>query len=468
MNPTATLLQPEVAELIEQRRFRELREAMAGVPAADVADLIGELPLDGAAVCFRLLPRDEAGDVFAELDGDRQEELIDQLGDTRSIQAIESLEPDDRARVLDELPTEVAKRLITSLSPSSRRETQAILGYPPDSVGRLMTPDYVRVRPEWTVRRSLEHIRLHGRDAETVHWVYVVDPRYVLIDDLHIRSLLLADPETRIRDIMDSSFLALAATDDREEAVRAMNRYDRSALPVLDSRGVLLGIVTHDDAADVAAEEVTEDIQKLGGMEALGAPYMQTRLTAMLKKRGGWLCGLLVLQVLTIGVLDAFEAQLAQATVLIAFIPLIISSGGNTGTQAASLLIRAIALDEVTPGDWLRILRKEVLTGLMLGAALGLLAFGVVMGLNLLGIATTEDGSGPAAARIALTVGCSTVAIVLWGVLIGSMFPLVLERLKLDPATISSPLVATLMDVSGLVIYLGFAALLVLGPAAAG
>lgn len=458
MNPTTSLLQPEVRELIESRGFRELRDAMAGVPAADVADLIMELPLDEAAVCFRMLPRDEAGDVFAELEADRQEELIDQLGDVRSIQAIEALDPDDRARVIDELPTDVAKRLIGSLSPASRRETQAILGYAPDSVGRLMTPDYVRVRPEWTIRRSLEHIRRYGHDAETVHWVYVVDARYVLIDDLHIRALLLADPEERISDLMDHSYQALSAADDREDAVRTMNRYDRSALPVIDSRGVLLGIVTHDDVADVAEEETTEDIQKQAGMEALDAPYMQVGLAEMLKKRGGWLCGLLVLQVLTIGVLDAFETQLAKATVLIAFIPLIISSGGNTGTQAASLLIRAIALAEITPGDWLRILHKELLTGIALGAALGALAFVVVIGLNALGIAETDLSP----MRIALTVGLAIVGIVIWGVSIGSMFPLILERLKLDPASISSPLVATLMDVSGLVIYLGVALVLVL------
>ncbi|MEO1583705.1 MAG: magnesium transporter [Planctomycetota bacterium] len=458
MNPTTSLLKPDVSELIASRGFRELREALSGVPPADVADLLIELTLEEAAVCFRLLPRDEAGDVFAELDSDRQGELIEQLGDVRSIQAIEALDPDDRARVLDELPTAVAKRLIGSLSPSSRRETQAILGYAAESVGRLMTPDYVRVRPEWTVRRSLEHIRRYGRDAETVHWVYVVDARYVLIDDLHIRALLLAEPETTIAELMDHSYLALGAAEDREEAVRAMNRYDRSALPVIDSRGVLLGIVTHDDAADVAEVETTEDIQKQAGMEALAAPYMQVDVATMLKKRGGWLCGLLVLQVLTIGVLDSFEEKLQQAAVLVAFIPLIISSGGNTGTQAASLLIRAISLNEISPGDWWRILRKELITGIALGVALGAISFVVVMGLNAIGIAETDLSP----MSIALTVGVAIVGIVVWGVSIGSMFPLILERLKLDPASISSPLVATLMDVSGLVIYLAVAVLFVL------
>ena len=267
MNPTSHILLPEIGELIGSHDFRALREALSGVPAADLADLIDDLPVEDGALCFRLLPRDEAGDVFAELDPEKQQALIEQLGDIRSRQAIEALDPDDRARVLDELPTEVAKRLIASLSPASRRETQAILGYPPESVGRLMTPDYVRVRPEWTVARAIEHIRQFGKEAETLHWIFVIDDQQRLIDDIQIGQILLADPEDPIRSLMDDTFLALHATEDREEAVRMMARYDRSVLPVIDSRGVLLGIVTYDDVADVAEEEATEDIQKQAGMK---------------------------------------------------------------------------------------------------------------------------------------------------------------------------------------------------------
>ncbi len=457
MNPTSQLLIPEVSELIAQREFRTLRESLTGVPPADVADLLTDLPLEEAAVCFRLLPRDEAGEVFAELDFDLQQQLIDQLGDIRSRQAIEALDPDDRARVLDELPTDVAKRLIASLSPATRRETQAILGYPADAVGRLMTPDYVRIRPDWTVDRALAHIRKFGHDAETVHWIFVIDAQYRLIDDLHIRALLLAEPEAEISSIMDDAFLALHANDDREEAVRMMNRYDRTALPVIDSRGVLLGIVTGDDVADVAEEEATEDIQKQAGMEALAKPYMQTGLAEMLKKRGGWLCVLLLLQVLTIGVLDMFESQLEKATILVSFIPLIISSGGNTGTQAASLLIRAISLDEIEHRDWTRVITRELRTGVLLGIAMGIISFMVVVGLDALGLATSTSPSS-----VGLTVGLSVLGIVVWGVTIGSMFPIILDKMGLDPATISSPLVATLMDVSGLVIYLAIASVLVL------
>jgi magnesium transporter len=457
VNPTSQLLLPEVSELIARRDFRALREALTGVPPADVADLLTDLPLEQAAVTFRLLPRDEAGDVFAELDADLQTDLIDQLGDIRSRQAIEALEPDDRARVLDELPTEVATRLIASLSPATRRETQAILGYDADMVGRLMTPDYVRVRPEWTVSRALDHIRKFGRDAETVHWIFVVDSKQRLVDDLMIRQLLIADPSTHISDLMDDSFQYLDAHEDREEAVRMMGRYDRTALPVIDSRGVLLGIVTHDDVADVAEEEVTEDIQKQAGMEALDKPYMQTGLLEMVKARGIWLCILLILQVATIGVLDMFQSHLEKAAILVSFIPLIISSGGNTGTQAASLLIRAISLEEIEHADWLRVIVRELRTGLILGAVLGVLAFVVVVALNASGIVTDTR-----AASVGLTVGISILAIVIWGVTIGSMFPIILDRIGLDPATISSPLVATLMDVSGLVIYLACASILVL------
>lgn len=457
MNPTSQLLLPEVSELITRRDFRALRDSLTGVPPADVADLLTDLPLEQAAVCFRLLPRDEAGDVFAELDADLQTDLIDQLGDIRSRQAIESLDPDDRARVLDELPTEVATRLIATLSPATRRVTQAILGYDADSVGRLMTPDYVRVRPEWTVSRALDHIRKFGRDAETVHWIFVVDSKQRLIDDLMIRQLLIADPATHISDLMDDSFQSLDAHADREEAVRMMARYDRTALPVIDSRGVLLGIVTHDDVADVAEEEVTEDIQKQAGMEALAKPYMQTGLIEMVHKRGVWLGILMLMQIATISVLDVFQKQLETAVVLASFIPMIISTGGNTGTQTSTLIIRSLSLDEIQHRQWLKVLFREIRTGSILGLLLGVQAFVVVTGLNALGI--TQDTN---ALPVALTVGVSILVIETWAVTVGSLLPIGLDRLGVDPAASSSPLVATIMDVSGLVIYLGFATVLVL------
>ncbi len=448
MGSTVQLLEPDIREAISERRFAELRTALREIEPPDIGELLSEMEPGEAAIVFRLLYREAAAEAFTHLEPDRQETLVEHLGDERTLRLLEELHPDDRAAFLDELPAQAAAKLINRLSPENRRITQQILNYPEDSVGRLMTPDYVRVRMQWTASQAIEHIRRYGRDAETINWVFVVDDRLGLLDELPIRRLLLAEPNTTIESLCDGHFVSLDVTDDREEAVRVMARYDRTALPVLDRAGSLLGIVTFDDVADVAEEEATEDIQKLGGMEALDAPYMQTGLTDMIRKRGGWLCVLFVMQVLTIGVIDHFQIALSKATVLIVFIPLIISSGGNTGTQAASLLIRALALGEVSPKDWLRVVRRELMVGLVLGSLLGVLAWLLVLTLNMLGIAATTHAS-----LVGVSVGIAVLSIVVWGVLLGSVFPLLLERVGLDPAAISSPLVATLMDVSGLIIY---------------
>jgi magnesium transporter len=448
LSPTAELLIPDIEALIEVSSYREVREALKDLPAPDIADLIEGLDAAPAAIAYRVLPQDLAGDVFAEFEPETRSMLIDALGTDRARRAVLSMEVDDQARFLDELPPQVAASFVNSLSPEDRREVQAILGYPPDSVGRLMTPDYVRARADWTVAHTLDHIRRYGKDAETVHWIYVVDDRRRLLDDLHIRTLLLAEPDAVIRDLMDERFEALVATEDREEAVRALNRYDRTALPVVDSGGALLGIVTFDDVADVAEQEFTEDVHKLGGLEALDQPYLATRFAAMCKKRGGWLAGLFVMQLLTIGVMSLFDETLESAVILALFIPLIISSGGNTGTQAASLLVRALALEQVAPGQWKRVMWRELFTGLVLGSVLGVLGVVTVVGTTWTGVAETEYPW-----RVGFVVGSAVVGIVMWGSIAGSLLPLFLERIKVDPATSSSPLVATLMDVSGLTIY---------------
>lgn len=457
-SPTIQLLEPELIELLESGDYRQVRDALSILEPADIADLIESLDPGPAGIAFRILPREMASDVFAELESPIQESLLDELGDERSARVIESLEPDDRAAVLDELPVEVATQIIKRLSPKNRSITQAILGYDSESVGRLMTPDYVRIRKDWTVDHALNHIRQYGQDAETVHWVFVIASDGTLIDDLHIRTLLLADPSTSIESIMDDQFVALSAFDDREEAVRAMARYNRTALPVVDSLGLLVGIVTADDIADVAEEEFTEDVQKLGGMEALDSPYTTTPVKAMVRKRGVWLIGLFVLQLLSIGVMGVFDEQLERAVVLALFVPMIIASGGNTGTQAASLLVRAIAVEEVHIGLWWRIIRKELLTGFVLGAVLGFMGAATVYLMAVSGFAHTDHTS-----TLSLTVGISVFLIVIWGTLIGSMLPLILHKLGMDPAASSAPLVATLMDVSGLTIYFALAILLLSG-----
>lgn len=449
------LLEPELQRLINEQAYRELRDTLSAMEPADIADMIETLTPESGVVAFRMLPREISAAVFAELTQPVQESLLEELGTERSSRVIESMDPDDRAALLDELPVEIATRLIRQFSPANRRVTQAILGYASESVGRLMTPDYVRVRSDWSIDRALEHIRRYGHNAETVDWVFVIDHENKLIDDIHIREILLADPGTPISDLMDNEYIALFAADDREEAVRVMNRYDRTALPVVDSLGLLVGIVTADDVADVAEEEFTEDVQKLGGMEALDAPYMSSPVLSMFKKRGGWLAGLFLMQIFTISIMGFFDEQLNKALVLALFVPMIIASGGNTGTQAASLLVRAIAVEEVTLSSWWRIMRKEFLTGLCLGITLAVLGMGVVWILS-----TTPMVDTPFLWPLSLTVGFAVFTIVIWGSLIGSMFPLLLDRVGLDPAASSSPLVATLMDVSGLTIY--FVAALVL------
>jgi len=457
--PTTELLGPDIAELVEARQYRQVRSALIVLEPADIADLLGTLEGEHASIVFRILPRQLASDAFSEMDLSDQERLLDVLGDERSGRVIESLDPDDRAALLDELPLEVARPLINRLSPENRRITRAILGYPPESVGRLMTPDYVRVRRGWNAEHALDHIRRYGRDAETIHWVFVIDEEGKLVDDIHIRSILLAEPESTIDDLMDDQFVALSATDDQEEAVRVMERYNRTALPVVDSLGLLVGIVTADDIADVAREEFTEDVQKLGGMEALSTPYTSTGVLMMVRKRGLWLAGLFLLQILTIGIMGVFDEQLNRAVVLAVFVPLIIASGGNTGTQAASLLVRAIAVEEVSLSIWWRVVRKELLTGATLGVALGVMGVLTVLLMGAVGMAD----AGPHTLRLGLTVGAAVAIIVVWGTLIGSLFPLLLDRIGIDPATSSSPLVTTLMDVSGLTIYFALALLVLSG-----
>lgn len=472
-NPTAELLIPEVSELIREGRYSELREALHGIPPADVADILAVLTPGEAAVAFRFLTRDDAGHVFSYLSMEKQEALINELGADASLRVVEAMEPDDRAKLLDELPPEVAHRIISSLSPENRRVTQAILGYPPKSVGRLMTPGYVSLRPEWTIGRALEHIRRTGRDAETVNFVYVIDDQGRMIDDIRLRQLLFAEPEQPVESIMNRQFVTLKADDPQEEAVRAMSRYDRAVLPVVDSRGVLLGIVTYDDVADVAEREVTEDIQKLGGMEALDEPYMATPVLRLARKRITWLAVLFVGEMFTQTAMAGFEDEIKNAAVLATFVPLIVSSGGNSGSQATSLIIRALAVGEITLRDWWRVFQRELVGGIVLGAALGLIG---VLRINLWGWlhwfvkhkpdGTLDSDSLKAQSHyhlLAVSIGVAVVGVVLWGTVIGSMLPFALKKMRLDPATSSAPFVATLVDVVGVLIYFGTCVLILRG-----
>src|ERR1044071_6232339 len=428
MNAEITIMDLET--LIEARDFVSLREQIRNWPAGDLADLMEPLSAEKEAVVFRLLPRDEAANIFSYLPIERQQELLKAMAHEEVVSILNDMSDDDRTELLEELPAQVTQKLLNLLSPDERRQASQLLGYAENSVGRLMTPHFVRVRPTWTVARALDHIRRYGEDSETMSLIYVIDDKGKLIDDLRIRQFLLASPDTLISDLMDSRFVALKATDDQEVAVEEFREADLNALPVTDTEGALIGIVTVDDIFDVAEEEATEDIQKMGGTEALDEPYMEIGIPTMVRKRATWLIVLFLSEMLTATAMGKFESEIAKAVVLSIFVPLVISSGGNSGSQASTLIIRAMALGEVTLKDWWRVMRREILSGLSLGGILGTIGF-----IRISLWALLFHSYGEHWLLLALTVGIALIGIVLWGTLSGSMLPFLLRRIVLAPET---------------------------------
>ena len=451
-------IQPEIEALIRARDFTTLRDVLDDMLPPELAEVIAEIPREDRAVVFRLLPKQVATETFEYLGFDTQEELLHALAREEVIGIMNDMHPDDRTALLEELPGAVARQLVGLLTPDERRVAQALLGYPENSIGRLMTPDYVAVRSERTVSEVLDSIRTHGKDSETLNVIYVVDEKGKLVDDLRIREILLAPLDARIGQISDGRFVALKALDDQENAILVFRKYNRVALPVVDSEGILVGIVTIDDVLSVVEEEHTEDIQKFGGVEALEEPYPSIPLLRMVRKRAGWLVLLFLSEMLTATAMGFFEGEIARAVVLALFIPLIISSGGNSGSQAATLIIRAMALGEVALRDWWRVMRREVISGLLLGAILGSIGF-----LRIALWSAFGNVYGEHWVLVAITVSFSLVGVVLWGTLSGSMLPFILRSFGADPAASSAPFVATLVDVTGLVIYFTVAMVILSG-----
>lgn len=447
-----TLIGPEIQELIRARDFAALRSLLASWPPPDLAELLSEIEDEDQAVVFRILPRDLASAAFAYLPLDCQESLLKALGQDQVAAILNDMSADDRTALLEELPGEATKRLLELLTPQERTIAQRLLGYPEGSIGRLMTPDYVAVREEWTVADVLEHVRTHGRDSETLNVLFVIDDHGVLVDDVRLRDIVLSPAARRVSDMLDRKFVSLHADEPKEHAVKTFADYDRTAVPVTDSRGVLVGIVTVDDVLDVAQAAATEDFQKAGGMEALDEPYLTITLPRMIKKRAGWLVLLFLSEMLTATALGFFEGQIAKAVVLALFLPLIISSGGNSGSQASTLVIRALALGEVSVRDWFRILRRELTCGAALGLILGTIGF-----LRITIWSQFSSLYGPHWDEVALTILLSLVGVVLWGTVVGATLPLLIKRLGGDPAVSSTPFVATLVDVTGIAIYFSVA-----------
>ncbi len=451
-------LQIEIESLLAARNWVALREMLLDLDPPDVGGLISEITSNDRALFFRLLPQRKAAEIFAYLDISIQEELLKALGQNEVALILNDMSQDDRTHLLEELPAEVTKRLLVLLTPEELQVAQTLLGYPPNSVGRLMTSDFIAVKSIWTIQESLDYIRKHGQNSETLDLIYVTDDVGTLIDDIRVSGFLLTPTDRMVETIMDRTFVSLNASDEQETAIEIFKRYDRVALPVTDQSGVLIGIVTIDDIIDVAEEEATEDIQKIGGSEALTDPYMDTHFLTMIRKRAGWLAILFVGETLTATAMGFYQHQISKAVILALFIPLIISSGGNSGSQAATLIIRALALGEIKLLHWWKIMRRELMFGVMLGAILGLIGF-----VRISVWSTFSDIYGEHWLLLATTVATALIGVVIWGTLIGSMLPLILKRLGLDPATSSAPFVATLVDVTGIVIYFALASVILRG-----
>jgi magnesium transporter len=431
-------------ELIENRQWKALKQELTSYDSFQIAEFIEELSEEDDIILFRLLPREQAKETFQHLPHDKQERMIEGLA--KNIRTITSLlndlDPDDRTAFLEELPGKITQRLMQLLSAEERKIATQLLGYPEDSIGRLMTPEYVAVKPQYSIEQALGHIRKFGRDSETLNVIYVVDDDWKLVDDIRIKEIILASPEQTIADIMDNRYVALNAFDDQEVAIGAFQDYDRVALPVTDTNGVLLGIITFDDVMDVAEEESTEDFHKFGSFQDAIVNPLKAKAIYMYKMRVFWLTALVFMNVFSGAAISSFEHVIEYSVSLVFFLPLLIGSGGNAGAQSATLMIRSLATGDVETTDWLRLLSKELIVSLLLGVTMAL------------GVAIIASFRSP---EIILVVSGTMILTVMAGSLIGLLLPFVFTKLNLDPATASAPLITSIADICGVMIYFSIA-----------
>ncbi len=454
--------QPDIKEVFEQLIATEdklaIQEFLNDQNISDVAGLINDYPeYESQIVANMAINR--AASVFKILDISQQKDIVKELPTSKTAELLNELPADDRTDFLEELPKAVIRDLIKLLDPEERKITLSLLGYPEDSVGRLMTPDYVYVYAHNTVADVFRTIRKYGKSSETIDVIYIINEQGELIDDIRIRDVILATPDKLISDILDGRVVSLLVNDDQEHANQIFKMNNRVALPVVDDNNILLGIVTIDDMLWVANEEFSEDMQKIGGTEALNEPYLDIPLLKLFRKRIGWLVVLFLGEMLTATAMGYFEDEIAKAVVLALFVPLIISSGGNSGSQASTLIIQAMAVGDVYLSDWWRVLKRELLSGVLLGSVLGIIGFIRVAVWH----SVAPNIYGDHWFEIGATVGISLMGVVLWGTLTGSMLPIALKKLGADPAVSSAPFVATLVDVTGLIIYFSVALLFLKG-----
>lgn len=456
MRTSVEFITKKTLSLIEAGDITLLKEYLNDLNISDVEDLIDELP-DYAPLIIDTLDLKRAINTFRILDVPTQERLINKLSAYKISEIINGLPPDDRTAFFGELNDhELLHRLVSLLSPEDRKEVFMLLSYPEESIGRLMTPDFLAINKDYTVNEALDYIRKNGKNSETIDVIYILDNNGVLIDDLRIKELLINDTQTPIEDLMDKRLISLNALTTIEEAIKIFKMNNRVALPVIDTNGILLGIVTIDDILWAADEEYSEDMQRMGGTAVLHEPYLDLPISKLVKKRAGWLVILFIGELLTASVMQYYEDQLAKVIVLALFLPLMISSGGNSGSQASTLIIQAMATGEVKLKNWWQVFRREVQSGLSLGIILGSIGFLRIYIWHTI----FPDLYGKHWIMVGSTVSISLVGIVLWGSLIGSMLPFILRRLGADPATSSAPFVATIVDVTGLIIYLGVASII--------
>ena len=430
--------------LSKNKDWKQLKQLLNEYDSIQLAELFEESPEKEIIILFSLLSRIQSKEVFKSLSYEKQEQLIEGLmQDNRKLsELLNDLEPDDRTAFFEELPGMVTQQLIQWLSPEERKKTIQLLGYPEDSIGRLMTPEYIAVKPQDTVEQTFTHIRKYGRDSETLNVIYIVDNELKLIDDLRIKELILASPQQKIEELMDRRFVALNVMDDQESAIKVFRDYDRVALPVISAEGVLIGIVSFDDIMDVVEEESTEDFLKFGSFqEAIDNP-LTARIGGLFKSRIVWLVALVFMNVFSGAVLSSFENVIQTMVSLVFFLPLLIDSGGNAGSQSATLMIRSLAIGDVKLTDWYKLIGKEFVVSLLLG---------ITMAIAVAAVASFR------APEIILVVSLTMILTVLNGSLIGLLLPFIFTRLKIDPATASAPLITSIADISGVIIYFSIA-----------
>ena len=431
-------------QLIEHKDWKTVKSRLNGTDPFHLAEIIEELSAPNDVLFFRCLSKEQAKEAFQFLSHDKQEELIEGLANnTEAISnLLNDLDPDDRTAFFEELPGDIARRLIQLLSDSERATAIKLLGFPPDSVGRIMTPEYVQVKMQLTVEQALDHIRKFGRDSETLNVIYVVDDQRKLIDDIRIKEIILASPQLLISDLTDGRFIALNVHDDQEKAIKVFRDTDRTALPVIDSEGIMLGIVTVDDIMDVAEEETTDDFHKFGSIQSAVFNPLKAQIPQLYLKRIGWLMVLVLINVFSGQAIAEFESLIQSVVALVFFLPLLIDSGGNAGSQSATLMIRALALGTVKSSDLWRLLSKELLVALLLGLSMAA------------GVAVVAGLRSP---EIMWIVPIAMVIIVVKSSLIGLVLPFAFQKLKLDPATASAPLITSIADIGGVLVYFSIA-----------